>query len=234
MRIKLDPAAVVAGAAFIGSAGHIMSVVSETNPWFITPVYPIGIDGLLYVGMKYRRSFAGIFALVIGTAYSLAFNGHAEGALDMPKLMIASSLPVCMLMAFVIEAIAHTETKPPKTVEIEKIVYAYPELLPIVPPTPVKINRTDVDGRTDVDVPRGRTDGRGRIAAWDVEKAVRLLMDGRTDVDVLQAVDGLTEKPWQRTKRCVRMINEGADDAMISATVKVSATHVARIREAMQ
>ena len=53
LNIKSEAAAgVVAGASFIASAGHIVSVVNETNALAFALVYPIGIDGLLYVGIR--------------------------------------------------------------------------------------------------------------------------------------------------------------------------------------
>jgi len=222
-------AGIVAGAAFIASAGHIMTVVSESNPWWISPVYPIGIDGLIYVGIRSVQSgrrFAGLVALLIGAFYSLAFNLDAEGAVAMDARLIASSMPVCMFASFLIEATGRTKDVPEKVVE--KTTRVYPEMLPIVPLAPKPKPRT-------VPAPKPRTNAgtRGRAAAWDVEKAVRLLMDGRTDSDVLEMVDGLTAKPWQRTKRAVRLIQDGRTDAEVASTSGVSVLHAGRVRDAI-
>lgn len=230
-------AAIVAGASFTASAGHIVTVVNETNPIALALVYPIGIDGLIYVGIRAlqsRRPIAGLSALLIGGFYSLAFNAHAEGAVHMGALLIAASMPVCMMVAFVIEATAKkAEEVKPETREVVKTetVRVYPELLPIVPPAkrPAVAARKP---RPAAVTARTETKG-GRVAAWDVEKAVRLLADGRTDADILAAVDGLTAKPWQRTKRAARMIGEGKGVAEIASACGVSATHVQRIKEAM-
>lgn len=255
LNIKSEAAAgIVAGASFIASAGHIVHVVSATNPIGFALVYPVGIDGLLYVGIRAvqtGRRVAGIFAILIGAIYSLAFNAHAEGALTMPKLMIASSMPVCMVVAFVIEGTAKkaADIEPAPQVITKTVA---PALLPIVPFAPkpvaaptvvpvasrhggtnfVKVDAPKVETKKDekrTDAPKATG---GRVASWDVEKAVRLLADGRTDVEILSLVDGLTAKPWQRTKRAAKLIASGGTDAEIATTCGVSVAHVARIRKA--
>lgn len=122
-------AAIVAGAAFTASAGHIVHVVSASNPMFFALAYPIGIDGLLYVGIRAiqaGRKVAGILAILIGAFYSLAFNADAEGALDMPKLLIASSMPVCLLVAFIIEATGKKAEEIPAPAPIAAPVLRFP------------------------------------------------------------------------------------------------------------
>lgn len=217
-------AAIVAGASFIASAGHIVSVVDETNPIWFALAYPIGIDGLIYVGiraMQGKRFLAGAVALLIGAIYSLAFNAHAEGALTMPALMIASSMPVAMFAAFLIE---HSGEK---AEEIEAPAPApAPVHVPATVPAPVKIAAKP----TRPAITDGRK-GSGRTAAWDVEKAVRLLADGRTNEEIASTV-GTNTKAIQRTKRAGRMIEDGMADAEIATTVGVSVAHVARIRAA--
>lgn len=255
-------AGIVAGAAFIASAGHIVSVVDATNHIGFALAYPIGIDGLIYVGIRSlqeKRLFSGALALLIGAVYSLAFNAHAEGALTMPKLMIASSMPVCMFAAFLIEAFG---------AKTEEIVEApaplpVPAAVPAAAPRPITWERPRPNGRpvlpivpkvaqpvrvkATVQAPKpvetkdekpaltsGRT--RGRTAAWDVEKTVGLIEDGRTDADVLAAVDGLGLKPLQRTRRAVRLLREDAlfTDGTVASIVGQSAAHIARVRAAMK
>lgn len=247
---RIDAPAIVAGAAFLASAGHIVSVVDATNPLFFALAYPIGIDGLLYVGikaMRERRYVVGTIGLLIGAFFSLAFNAHAENALRMDPLLIAASMPVCLLAAFVIEhigskaveiveieKIVEVEKIVTETVEVEKIVTVLPDLLPIVPLAP-KSKPEPKKTETKKDAPRTQA-GAGRVAAWDVEKAVRLHADGRTDEDVLLLVDGLTAKPWQRTKRAIKIITQDASatDESVAGIVGQSAAHVARIRAAMK
>jgi uncharacterized protein DUF2637 len=239
LNIKSEAAAgIVAGASFIASAGHIVTVVNETNALAFALVYPIGIDGLLYVGIRAvqtGRRVAGVLAILVGAFFSLAFNADAENALTMPRLMVAASMPVCMVVAFVIEGTAK-KAKPiedaPAPVAAPQIVY--PTLLPIVPPAakPVKIRAT-------VETPKPKAiaaPSTGRVASWDVEKTVGLIEDGRTDGDVLATVDGLTAKPLQRTKRAVRLLAEDASrtDVEVATVVGQSAAHIARVRAAMK
>ena len=270
MRLNLKSetaAAIVAGASFVASAGHIVTVVSESNPWFMALAYPIGIDGLIFVGIRAiqtGRKFAGLFALLVGGFFSLAFNAHAEHALVMPAWMIAASMPVCMLTAFAIEATAKKEEEieapaiPTETewdrmqervearyrlehaqamaeirAQAQDLAAKYAEPKPA--PEPVKVPST-TDAPKPVRPERPAIEGRTtRQAAWDVEKAVRLLMDGRTDSDVLLLVDGLTAKPLQRTKRAVRLLTEDASrtDEWVAEKAGQSATHIGRVRAAM-
>jgi hypothetical protein len=244
-------AGIVAGAAFIASAGHIVSVVSETNPIWFALAYPIGIDGLIYVGIRSlqeKRFLSGTIALLIGAVYSLAFNAHAEGALVMPALMIASSMPVAMFAAFLIEAFGAKDADIEAPAAAPQIITktVAPALLPIAPFAPKPVAAPKViavaspAGRTVfVKADVAKTDApktSGRKATWDVEKTVGLIEDGRTDADVLGTVDGLTAKPLQRTKRAVRLLTEDASqtDAEIASTVGQSAAHIARVRAAMK
>ena len=250
MNILKHPTAagVVTLASFVASATHIFTVVAESNTEWVAWVYPIGIDGLLYVGiraMQTGRKAIGALALIVGAFYSLLFNADAENAIKMDALLIAASMPTCVIVSIIIETTAKKsgEIAPAREVErvVEKVVP--PPLLPIVPfaSRPVHVASTI---RTTPKAPRiDRTDARPaiegrttRVASWDVEKAVRLLADGRTDEDVLAAVDGLGAKPWQRTKRAVRLLAEipFPTDEEVSGKVGQSAAHVARVRAAME
>lgn len=261
-------AGIVAGAAFLASAGHIVTVVDATNPIVFALAYPIGIDGLIFVGIRAvqagRRAW-GMTALLIGAFYSLAFNAHAEKALIMPALLIASSMPVCMFAAFLIEATAKKAEKievaapvpaaAPVALPVPAAPVALPAIrwvgagarwtLPIVPaaaPAPIKAKASVTRKPRTVAAPAAAaaiTDGSttaGRAAAWDVEKAVRLLADGRTNEDVAEAV-GTNAKAIQRTKRAANLINGDASltDENVSDMMNrsVSASHVGRVRAAM-
>lgn len=263
LNLKSETAAgIVAGAAFIASAGHIVSVVDETNPILFALAYPIGIDGLIFVGIRSiqsRRPWAGALALLIGTIYSLAFNGHAEKAFEMHSMMIASSMPICMFAAFIIEATAKTAeeiavlTPAPIAAPVPVPVVQAPPVsrwigagarytLPIVPlsaPAPIKVRATvsrpaakAVAGRTDVPA----IEAAGRIAAWDVEKAVRLIADGRTNEEIASTV-GTNAKAVQRTKRAIKIMQADASlaDADVSEMMNrdVAPAHVGRIRAAL-
>ncbi len=261
----IDAPAIVAGAAFLASAGHIVSVVDETNHLIFALAYPIGIDGLLYVGMKAmkeKRFGVGTLALVIGTFFSLAFNFHAEGAVVVPRIIIAASMPVCLLAAFVIEHIGRKDAEPveipaavPVTAPAAPVAIPAPAIrwvaagarwtLPIIPlsaPAPIRAKASVARKPRTVAAPAARPaieDGStkaGRAAAWDVEKAVRLLADGRTNEDVAEAV-GTNAKAIQRTKRATVLITGDASltDEQVSEMMNrdVSAAHVARVRAAM-
>jgi len=257
-------------ASFAASAQHIVSVVNETNPLAVSLVYPIGIDGLLYVGiraMQTGRKKVGAVALLVGAAYSLLFNADAENAIKMDPLLIAASMPICFLAAILIESTAKqaeeievpaaapqivTKTVAPALLPIVPFVKPLPapaprwvhagirHTLPIVPlaapaaaPKPKPAPRPE----TKTDAPKTEAKpSAGRVASWDVEKAVRLHADGRTDEDVLLLVDGLTAKPWQRTKRAIKIMTQDASttDESVSEIVGQSAAHVARVRAAMK
>lgn len=239
LNIKSEAAAgVVAGASFIASAGHIVTVVHETNLLAFSLVYPIGIDGLLYVGIRAvqtGRRFAGILAILVGAFFSLAFNADAEGALIMPRLMIASSMPLCMVVAFVIEGTAK-KAAPAAALTVPAPAPAAPVKVPATVQAPAPVAPKPVAPKPVAKAIEAPKASAGRVASWDVEKAVRLLVDGRTDADVLGTVDGLTAKPLQRTKRAVRLITSDSSttDEDIATTVGQSVAHIARVRAAMK
>ena len=255
-------ASVVTAASFVASAAHIVKVVDDTNWIGFAVVYPIGIDGLIYVGiraMQTGRKVVGALALLIGAAYSLAFNAHAEGAIVMSSLMIAASMPVCMFAAMLIETTANmakvvedapAPAEPVLTVSPRAYVpttsvprAAGRTSLPIIPvrpsitPAPVRpsVRATVVRPSSElVTVDASTTTPRARLAAWDVEKAVALYRDGRTDSEV-QSIVPVGAKPWQRTKRVIKLIEAGSYSvAEVAALAKVSELHVARVGKALE
>lgn len=142
MKIKAEYVpSMVTAAAFTASAAHIVTVVNETNPFLVALAYPLGIDGLIYVGidaMQKGRKAVGTVALLVGSVYSLLFNADAEKALEMHPLLIAASMPVCLFASFLI---AYTGKKP---VEVPAPIVApapiaVPVPAPIVAPAPVAI-----------------------------------------------------------------------------------------------
>lgn len=215
---------VVAGSAFFASAAHIVEVVSETNYLAFALVYPVAIDGMIYVGIRAAqkgRKFAGFAAIILGSIYSLLFNADAEEAIRMDRFLVAASMPVSMLISFLVIHTGHKIIKEAPVV-VEKIIKKD------VPPTP----KVDVlpTPKKDASIRPSTT---GRTATWDVEKAVRLFKDGRTDVEIQEAIP-VGAKPWQRTKRAIRLLSDTTDSAeQIAATAGVSITHVLRIRAAL-
>lgn len=245
MKIKDEAVAgTVAGAAFVASAEHIVRVVATagSSQWTAL-VYPVGIDGLIYVGisaMQRGKRGAGFVAITIGAAYSLAFNGQALGAFHMPRWLIAASMPVCMLAAFLIVHAGRKHSEPAGPV-------AVPEPAPAVVAAPVPVQR-EPETVPDADVAIVReaehivrdADARTRTVrrtAWDVDEAVRLIVSSpdATDADVAAKV-GASAKSVQRTRRIVARIADGLADAEIVAAMgagNASAGFVAKVREAM-
>ncbi len=235
-------ASVVTAAAFTASAEHIISVVSETNPIYIAWVYPIGIDVLMYVGIRAlqaRRWFSGTVALLIGAAYSFLFNADAENALKMDPFLIAASMPLCFLASILIESTAK------KVQEIEPQIQTvtqtvYPTLLPIVPfeSKPIHAEAT-IEKPAPVAAPEpkpaiasGRTTG--PVRSWDTSRVVHMIMDGR--VDELTPED-VSPKQLQRTKRIVRLLQEDSSRTNHEIQTAVSGVGLAlitSIRAAME
>lgn len=249
MKIKSEYVpTMVTAAAFTASAAHIVTVVNETNPLLVAFAYPLGIDGLIYVGidaMQKGRKAVGAVALLIGSAYSLLFNAQAEKALEMPKLLIAASMPVCLFASFliaytgkaakvaeVVERIVEVE----KLVEVpvEKIVREYPTLLPIAPPAAKPAPRKPAAPRqpkpTSSEV---ETKTAGRSISWDVAEAVRLMDEGRTNDEVGTKV-GTAPKQIQRARRVLGFVRSSdMTDAEIRETIsnQLSIPVIAAIRK---
>lgn len=224
-------AGAVAGAAFIASAAHIVSVVGETNHIIFALAYPLGIDGLIYIGIRAAQSgrrWAGFFGILVGAVYSMLFNADAEGAIEMHRMLVAISMPVSMLVSFGIVHGNHGKKAPVEPVEriVEKVVQVevpvLPELLPIVPFQPT------VQTVRNASVPTGQ----GRKVTWDVEKAISLMDEGRTN-DEIASVLGVGVKSLQRTRRVLTMVRDTTDaDDLIAIRGQVSTGHVARVRAA--
>lgn len=100
-------------------------------------------------------------------------------------------------------------------------------------PVGVPVDAQPVDEPVDVSIPSTRPRPSAKRAAWDVEKAVGLIQDGRTPAEILQAVDGLSAKPLQLLRRCVRFLSDGLDVDATAARVPCSMEHVQRVKAAM-
>lgn len=254
MKIKSEYVpGMVTAAAFTASAAHIVSVVDQTNPLLVAFAYPLGIDGLIYVGidaMQKGRKAVGTVALLVGSLYSLLFNADAENALTMHPLLIAASMPVCLFASFLI---AYTGRKPvepevrivevEKVVEVpvevrvevpvEKIVREYPTLLPIAPPAkkaaPRRPRPTPKATSSEVE-----TKTAGRSIGWDIAEAVRLMDEGKTNDEVGSKV-GVASKQIQRSRRVLGFVRSSdMTDAEIRETIgnQLSIATIAAIRKA--
>lgn len=236
MKAKRDEivAAGVALSAFAASAQHIFHVTAAAgNPGIVAALHPAGIDGLIYIGiraMQSGRRKPGGFAVAYGAAYSLAFNAASYGGFVMPVWALAACMPLAMFFAFLIVHGGHRVAEAaPEIVEKIVTVVKERELLPIVPlvreVSPVRITSSPR-------LPQEVAVTSGRVAKWDVEKAVQMILDGRTDADIMDVVD-VTAKPLQRTKRCVRLLQSGMSPQDASREIPLSLAHVLRVQAAM-
>lgn len=225
----------VALSAFAASAQHIYHVTEAAgNPAFVAALHPAGIDGLIYIGiraMQQGRRVAGGLAVAYGAVYSLTFNGfsYADGA-HMPVPLLAACMPLAMFLAFLIVHSGHKAPAVPEVVTetVERIVEVVkaPALLPIVPFIPAA-----APVRPALPIKVATTSA--RVAKWDVEKAVAMMLAGQTDAEILDVVDGLQPKTLQRTRRCYTMLAAGASPEDVSAAIPLSLAHVLRVRDAM-
>lgn len=72
----------------------------------------------------------------------------------------------------------------------------------------------------------------GKAAAWDVEKAVAMVLASASPEDVMD-VTGVTAKPFQLLRRAMRFLGEGLDAEATAVRVPCSLAHVQRIQAAM-
>lgn len=95
----------VAGAAFVCSATHIYGVaVDSGNPWYVAAVHPLGLDGLVYIGMRAVANGrkVGWLATAYGVGMSLAFNAVSYAAVAMPTWVIAMSMPIALILGVLV------------------------------------------------------------------------------------------------------------------------------------
>ncbi len=71
----------------------------------------------------------------------------------------------------------------------------------------------------------------GPVPTWDMDKVVRMILDG-SPTDEIIAITAVSAKNLQRTRRVVRDVLAGAEDAVI-ATGGVTPTFVSRVRQAL-
>ena len=223
----------VAISAFAASAQHIFHVTEAAgNPAIVAALHPAGIDGLIYIGIRAMQrgsKVSGGLAVAYGAGYSLAFNAFSYStAAHMPVWALAACMPLAMFFAFLIVHGGHAKAAPViETVERIVEVIKAPALLPIVPLAPA------LQAKPVAPLPKPVAVTSSRVARWDVEKAVAMIVDGRTDAEILDVVDALTAKPLQRTRRCVRMLQSGVDASECASTIPLSLAHVLRVQAAM-
>lgn len=103
----------VAIAAFACSAQHIYQVAYDSgNPVPIALVHPLGLDGLIYIGMRAvqnGRRWQGWLATVYGVAMSLTFNAVSYADIAMPPAVMAVAMPLALVLAVLV--IGHTVSR---------------------------------------------------------------------------------------------------------------------------
>lgn len=232
-------AAGVALSAFAASAQHIFHVTEAAgNPAIVAALHPAGIDGLIYIGiraMQRGNKRAGGFAIAYGAAYSLAFNAASYGGFVMPVWALAACMPLAMFAAFLIVHGGHKAAPVVETITetVEVIREVLPALLPIVPlqreVSPVRIPSIPTQ-RPALPAPVATTSG--RVATWDVEKAVAMVLDGKSNNEIAEVL-GVNYKSIQKTSRCVQMLKADVDVDEVSRVIPLSRAHVLRVQAAM-
>lgn len=110
----------VAAAAFACSAMHIYTVALDAgNPWPIAVIHPLGLDGLIYIGIRAisrSRRWRGWSATVYGAAMSLVFNAASYAHTPLPWLVMAFAMPVALLFAILVVHGAADQPAPRKRV----------------------------------------------------------------------------------------------------------------------
>lgn len=105
----------VAGAAFVCSATHIYSVaLASGNAWPVAIVHPLGLDGLIYIGMRAvtnGRRWQGWLATVYGVAMSLTFNAVSYAHVAMPAWVMAIAMPLALVLGVLV--VGHDKGKAP-------------------------------------------------------------------------------------------------------------------------
>lgn len=160
MKIKRDElvAGGVALAAFLSSAQHIYAVCALAgNPGLVAAIHPLGIDGLVYIGiraMQRGNKGAGASAIAYGALYSLAFNAASYGAFPMPTWALAACMPLAMVFAFLIVHGGHGKIVEPieEEARVVEVIRTVERIVEVDVEVPVEVIRT-VEKIVEVDVP---------------------------------------------------------------------------------
>jgi hypothetical protein len=206
--MKLNRDELVAGgvalAAFACSAAHIYSVAeAQGNPWFIAALHPIGLDGLIFVGLRNlkRAPAAGWIAAGYGAVMSLAFNGASYAETEMPWWLMAATMPLAMVLGFVVIHAGHRDR--PADVPAVPVPRARPVRVPAtVPPADVPAS-VPVPAVPTLTVVPAVPSSRSR-KAWDKDKARTLLAEGRPRREIADLC-GVDRKSIDRLAQAVGM-----------------------------
>lgn len=212
----------VAVMAFAASASHIITVATEAGNWPpISVAHALGIDGLIYIGIRAMQrgaKAAGLMAMVYGAAISLIFNAASYGAFSMPKIVIAFTMPVAMLLAFLVVHSGHGEDNGTEDKSEDKATRTHVRLdvqresVPLSRPAAVPMSRpaTVPAVLTEVVQPAARKEiTRAPINKWDVAHATRMIEAGTMNNEEIGAVVGTSAKTIQRLRK---KINEASTE----------------------
>lgn len=107
----------VAASAFACSAMHIYSVALDAgNPWPIAVVHPLGLDGLIYIGIRAvqrGRRVTGWLGTAYGVVMSLAFNAASYAHVPLPTWVMALAMPAALVLAVLV--VHGSADEPPPT-----------------------------------------------------------------------------------------------------------------------
>lgn len=96
----------MAASAFACSAMHIYSVALDAgNPWPIAVVHPLGLDGLIYIGIRAVQRghrVTGWLGTIYGVGMSLAFNAASYADTDLPTWVMALAMPAALVLAVLV------------------------------------------------------------------------------------------------------------------------------------
>lgn len=238
-------AGVVTAAAFAASGAHIVTVVAETNPMLVALVYPLGIDGLIYVGIRAlqeRRVWPGILAVLVGAVYSFLFNADAENALKMDAYLIAASMPVCLVASYIIaytgKRVIEHQCPGPERIEVpgpERVIYVDREVPEVTAADPVPA-LVGPEVPEDLPVPVSPAPARTRVpmsrgqVSWNVDLALNLIHDGAASDTYIGEQVGTSYKVIQRTRRAYALLRQ-SPDAQVPKEWKVPAVAVDMMRK---
>lgn len=205
-------AGIVAGGAFIASAAHIITVAVESgNHPAIAAVHAIGIDGLIYIGiraMQRGQRLSGGAALIYGAAVSLIFNAASYGAFAMPKIVIAFTMPVALLLAVLVVHGSHTEDTDTEDTATRTHVRldVHRQSVPVSRPTapvPTQVVHpapATVSGEVVRPEPAKAITRKPHARQWDVEQATRMIMTTPLSNHEIAAQVGTSYKTIQRLR----------------------------------
>lgn len=196
----------VAGAAFACSAQHIYEVaLAAGNPPIIAGVHPLGIDGLIYIGMRAvsgGRKWQGWLATVYGVAASLTFNAVSYRHVQMPAWVMAVAMPLALVLGVLV--VGHGPASPVVQDTARRTAAKVRDTAPVTRPTPVPdaVPALTTAGNV-VKFPKQDTDSDARR-----DKALGMLADGRTKADVAATV-GVSTRTLNRWIKPSKSANGG-------------------------